>query len=460
MGWQPRWAWRRDQTRDTPGGPGSARRVPSRGEQRDWQRGFPWPGEEHREPESAEEWLETFRGSQGERPAVTGSSPSRSRSRHPEPGQPSSARHVVPRYGRGEAGRPERGNRGVSSPGELFVGQRRYAEPPAARWFARPEAAPVRPRTPGMPIGPRTPGVPIGPRTPGVPIGPRTPGVTGADSAAAASESDRPGRAGAAAPGRHRASQPDSGQATREPRGLSRGLPRQRGPGSLPPPNPRKAPAPGERGLRRTEPERALNSGGRAVGDPGARLVRRPDERALVRQDAAGAAGSAVPAAAGVRAQESRMPPVSRPSAAVQPPAPDKSGWAGRHVPQPAPSTPITPATCPEDETVPLPVVLSRRRTVHAANSDCDAAAAVRPARRRADGARSGGSGALRSPPAQIQAKLDQLKDLYVTAEAIGEDALTRHFDQLSQRQRELIREYFEQAGLGRTGDGWGTSNA
>ena len=43
-------------------------------------------------------------------------------------------------------------------------------------------------------------------------------------------------------------------------------------------------------------------------------------------------------------------------------------------------------------------------------------------------------------------AKLDQLKDLYLTAEAIGEDALDKHFDQVSQRQRELIREFFERS--------------
>jgi hypothetical protein len=47
------------------------------------------------------------------------------------------------------------------------------------------------------------------------------------------------------------------------------------------------------------------------------------------------------------------------------------------------------------------------------------------------------------------QVKLEQIKDLYLTAEAIGEDALVKHFDQLSERQRELIREYFEQAKLG-----------
>jgi hypothetical protein len=53
---------------------------------------------------------------------------------------------------------------------------------------------------------------------------------------------------------------------------------------------------------------------------------------------------------------------------------------------------------------------------------------------------------------ASSQEKLDQIKDLYLTAEAIGEDALVRHFDALSQRQRALIREYFERAGLRPTG--------
>ena len=51
-----------------------------------------------------------------------------------------------------------------------------------------------------------------------------------------------------------------------------------------------------------------------------------------------------------------------------------------------------------------------------------------------------------RSMPEAAAAKLDQLKDLYLTAEAIGEDALDKHFDQVSQRQRELIREFFERS--------------
>ena len=53
----------------------------------------------------------------------------------------------------------------------------------------------------------------------------------------------------------------------------------------------------------------------------------------------------------------------------------------------------------------------------------------------------------VRPIPEAAAAKLDQIKDLYLTAEAIGEDALDKHFDQVSQRQRELIREFFERSG-------------
>jgi Tat protein secretion system quality control protein TatD with DNase activity len=48
-------------------------------------------------------------------------------------------------------------------------------------------------------------------------------------------------------------------------------------------------------------------------------------------------------------------------------------------------------------------------------------------------------------PPAAAE-KLDQIKDLLITAEAIGEANLDRHFDRVSQRQRELIREFFDRA--------------
>jgi hypothetical protein len=53
------------------------------------------------------------------------------------------------------------------------------------------------------------------------------------------------------------------------------------------------------------------------------------------------------------------------------------------------------------------------------------------------------------SAAAHTQEKIEQIKDLYLTAEAIGEDALGRHFDELRQRQRSLISEFFENAGLG-----------
>jgi hypothetical protein len=55
----------------------------------------------------------------------------------------------------------------------------------------------------------------------------------------------------------------------------------------------------------------------------------------------------------------------------------------------------------------------------------------------------------LQVPAPPAQAKLDQIKDLYLTAEAIGEDALVRHFEEVSSRQRDLIRQYFEQSGFG-----------
>jgi hypothetical protein len=59
-----------------------------------------------------------------------------------------------------------------------------------------------------------------------------------------------------------------------------------------------------------------------------------------------------------------------------------------------------------------------------------------------------GGTGSDRQePPEQARArKLEQLKDLYLTAEAIGEQNVDKHFDQLLAQQRELISEYFRQS--------------
>jgi hypothetical protein len=45
--------------------------------------------------------------------------------------------------------------------------------------------------------------------------------------------------------------------------------------------------------------------------------------------------------------------------------------------------------------------------------------------------------------------KLEQIKDLYMTVEAIGDDNVDKHFDELMRRQRELISEYFKETGIG-----------
>jgi hypothetical protein len=50
--------------------------------------------------------------------------------------------------------------------------------------------------------------------------------------------------------------------------------------------------------------------------------------------------------------------------------------------------------------------------------------------------------------------KLEQIKDLYLTAEAIGEANVDKHFDQLLAQQRELISDYFRQPGPAGSADG------
>ncbi len=63
--------------------------------------------------------------------------------------------------------------------------------------------------------------------------------------------------------------------------------------------------------------------------------------------------------------------------------------------------------------------------------------------------------------PAYAQArKLEQIKDLYLTAEAIGEENVDKHFDQLLAQQRELIGEFFRQSAAARHGDGLPTQAA
>ena len=47
------------------------------------------------------------------------------------------------------------------------------------------------------------------------------------------------------------------------------------------------------------------------------------------------------------------------------------------------------------------------------------------------------------APEAGRIRKLEQLKDLYLTAQAIGEQNVDKHFDQLMAQQRQLISDYF-----------------
>ncbi len=55
------------------------------------------------------------------------------------------------------------------------------------------------------------------------------------------------------------------------------------------------------------------------------------------------------------------------------------------------------------------------------------------------------GSNELEDSAAARARKLEQIKDFYLTAEAIGEQNVDKHFDQLLAQQRELISEYFKQ---------------
>ena len=63
--------------------------------------------------------------------------------------------------------------------------------------------------------------------------------------------------------------------------------------------------------------------------------------------------------------------------------------------------------------------------------------------------------------PAYARArKLEQIKDFYLTAEAIGEENVDKHFDRLLAQQRELISEYFRQSAAARHTDGLPTQAA
>jgi hypothetical protein len=50
--------------------------------------------------------------------------------------------------------------------------------------------------------------------------------------------------------------------------------------------------------------------------------------------------------------------------------------------------------------------------------------------------------------PADDTPPLEQIRDFYLTAEAIGAENLDRDFDELLERQRQLISAYFTEAAL------------
>ena len=87
---------------------------------------------------------------------------------------------------------------------------------------------------------------------------------------------------------------------------------------------------------------------------------------------------------------------------------------------------------------------LSRARTVPAE----DAVAVADPAE---DAVAVAGPAVARGEPAYegSEEKLEKIRDLYLTVEAIGDDNVDKHFDELLQRQRELISDYFKETGIG-----------
>jgi hypothetical protein len=112
-----------------------------------------------------------------------------------------------------------------------------------------------------------------------------------------------------------------------------------------------------------------------------------------------------------------------------------------------------------ETDTVPMPVVLhGGTDTGRSDAAEAPPRAPFEPARPSQQASRPEPDQAAEPDPAEsgeslppaAAAKLDEIKDLLLTAEAIGEYNLDQHFEQVSQRQRELIREFFDQARPGR----------
>jgi hypothetical protein len=126
-----------------------------------------------------------------------------------------------------------------------------------------------------------------------------------------------------------------------------------------------------------------------------------------------------------------------RPGEPVPPAEPGSSESAAAAKSRPGEPSPATPKPFSVWEKAPKP-----------SQEPGDTPGAGRDSRR--DGAYEPGH--AEPPSADTEQKLEQLKDLYLTAQAIGEDALDKHFDQVSEMQRSLIREFFEKAGLASKG--------
>jgi hypothetical protein len=131
-----------------------------------------------------------------------------------------------------------------------------------------------------------------------------------------------------------------------------------------------------------------------------------------------------------------------------------------------AAGNPASPVAGRDDDTVtaPLPAILPGAISVPRPDPVEAPRGFFEPARPGSSPGRPASvTGSVEPPPVdyaaprpmspEAEAKLDQLKDLYLTAEAIGADALDKHFDQVSQRQRELIKEFFQRSDSGGPGN-------
>ena len=119
------------------------------------------------------------------------------------------------------------------------------------------------------------------------------------------------------------------------------------------------------------------------------------------------------------------------PGSAAGPGAPPQSGEEARGPFEPLVSSSDPPGTAGRSSLGPDAAEPAVPDTAHADQAPGDFGAGDAPAESAYDRAR----------------KLEQIKDLYLTAEAIGEANVDKHFDQLLAQQRELIGDYFRQSG-------------